>query len=93
MVSPGTCERTCIAKKPVSGRICHPGPTGIQVIAPFLLEPSGMAGEIIPHYVMLSSLFSRTSSPFLTSSRFLPPVRMIFPDEKIRTTILGSAIR
>ena len=42
---------------------------------------------------MLSSVCSRMSSPFLTSSRFLPPVRMIFPEENIRTTILGSLIR
>jgi hypothetical protein len=30
---------------------------------------------------------------FLLSSGFLPPVRMIFPEKEIRTTILGSMIR
>lgn len=40
-----------------------------------------------------SSFCSRKSRPRLMSSRFLPPVRMIFPELKRSATIFGSLIR
>ncbi len=49
--------------------------------------------EKLLFHIILSSFCSRKSSPFLMSSRFLPPVKMIFPEENRSATIFGSLIR
>src|SRR4030042_2977752 len=49
--------------------------------------------KIFSNYNTVASFSSSVSSPFLISSRFLPPVRISLPEEKMRTTIFGSLIR